>query len=317
VGGGTSPALPKPIAGDGAALMQRLTQARRTLEQEIADTEGLPAQRAAAQRTLADIKAKPFRQLTPADLMVCSAVQQTLFDAAGGAVERMKAFASNMLKGADAEIISIRKREDLAGFVAGILEKCARKEYPILEQMDDIIRGRLNLKDGPEVAKVAAAMKAQNGFPVTGFDEPRLEKGTGVVRYPRHHVVVEDPLTGLRHEWQVGTKATSELYETKGIAIPPELEAAAGKLGKHFRNDIHDIEYDIFQAFTNKDPATSAALGIPEFISKVAAASERSGAGAAHTGLAGDISTLHADASRLLKALVDAKGGEYVAGLLH
>lgn len=94
----------------------------------MAATDGLPGQRAAAERALADIKAKPFRQLTRADLMVSSAVQPTLFDA----VERMKAFAADMLKGADAEIISIRKREDLAGFVNGILEKCARKDYPIL-----------------------------------------------------------------------------------------------------------------------------------------------------------------------------------------
>ena len=144
-----------------------------------------------------------------------------------------------------------------------------------------------------------------------------MVKDSGVIRYPRYHIVVEDPQTGLTHEWQIGTKATSDLYETKGIVIPSELEAAAGKLGKKFRNDIHDIEYDIFQAFNKKDPATSASLGIPEFVSKVAAASERSGAGAAHTGLAGDIATLHADASRLLQALVDAKGGEFVAGLLH
>ena len=281
-GGGTaSPALPKPVAGDGAALMQRLTQSRRTLEEEIAATEGAPAQRAAAERALADIRSKPFRQLTPADLMVSSAIQQTLFDAAGGAVERMKAFAGDMLKGADAEIISIRKREDLAGFVKGILEKCERKDYPILGQMDDIIRGRLNITDGPEVAKVAQAMREQSGFPVKQVVDPRV--AGGVVRYPRYHIIVEDPLTGLTHEWQIGTKATSTLYETQGIELPPELEASASKLGKHFRTDIHDIEYDIFQAFNKREPGVAAELGIPHFIAQVAGASERSAAGAAHT----------------------------------
>jgi hypothetical protein len=111
--------------------------------------------------------------------------------------------------------------------------------------------------------------------------------------------------------------ATSTLYETQGIKIPPELDAAASKLGKHFRTDIHDIEYDIFQAFNKKEPGVAASLGIPDFIAKVAQASERSGAGAADTALGTDIATLHADAERLLQALVDKKGAEYVAGLFH
>ncbi|MDA0137902.1 hypothetical protein [Solirubrobacter deserti] len=317
VGGAASPAVPTAIAGDSAALMQRLTQSRRTLEQEIADTEAFPAQKLAAERMLADIKAKPFRQLTPADLMVSAAVQQTLFDAAGGAVDRMKAFAAQMLKGADAEIISIRKREDLAGFVTGILEKCERKHYPILGQMDDIIRGRLNITDGPEVARVAQAMREQSGFRVTDVVEPRIIKDTGVTRYPRWHIIVEDPQTGLTHEWQIGTRATSSLYETKGIKIPGELEAAAKRLGKHFRNDIHDIEYDIFQAFAKREPAAAAELGIPQFVTKVAQASDRSGAGAAHTGLGADIASLHDEAGRILQALVDKVGADDVARLLH
>jgi hypothetical protein len=201
--------------------------------------------------------------------------------------------------------------------VNGILEKCARKDYPIVGQMDDIIRGRLNITDGSQVARVAEAMQLQTRYPVKQVVDPRVEKGTGVIRYPRHHIIVEDPQSGLTHEWQIGTKATSTLYETQGIKIPAELGAAASKLGKHFRTDIHDIEYDIFQAFTKREPAVAASLGIPEFISKVARASERSGAGAAHTELGADIAALHADAERLLQALVDKQGAEYVAGLLH
>ena len=164
--GAASPAMPSRVAGDEAALMRRLVQSKRTLEDEIAAQKDFPAQKAAAEHALADIKAKPFRELTPADLLVSSAVQQTLFEAAGGAVERMKKFAADMLAGSDAEIISIRKREDLAGFVSGIIDKCARKDYPILGQMDDIIRGRLNITDGPAVAKTAQAMREQSAFKV-------------------------------------------------------------------------------------------------------------------------------------------------------
>ena len=316
--GAPSAALPTRVAGDEAALLRRLVETRRTLEQEIDETpEGeFPAQNAAARRVLADIQAKPFRELTPADLMVSSTIQQTLFDAAGGAVERLKTFAREMLQGADAEVISIRKREDLAGFVQGILEKCRRKDYPILGQMDDIIRGRLNITDGPDVARTAQAMRAQNTFRVKQFVEPRLNEA-GVTRYPRYHVIVEDPQTGLTHEWQIGTRATSTLYETTGIEIPPDLQAAASRLGKHFRADIHDIEYDIFQTFNRREPALAAQLGIPDFISSVAQASQRSGAGAAHTGLGADIAALQGEASRLLRELVERKGAEYVAGMFH
>ena len=57
--------------------------------------------------------------------------------------------------------------------------------------------------------------------------------------------------------------------------------------------------------------------GIPDFISRVAQASERSGAGAAHTGLGADIAALQGEASRLLRELVERKGAEYVAGMFH
>jgi hypothetical protein len=228
----------------------------------------------------------------------------------------MKKFAADMLAGADAEIISIRKRDELASFISGIIEKCGRKDYPILGQMDDIIRGRLNITDGEEVPKVVKAIREQSAFKVKHVDAPRVNDA-GVIRYPRYHVIVEDPATGLTHEWQIGTRATSQLYETQGIKIPPELEAAAAKLGKHFRTDIHDIEYDIFQTFNKREPGVAAELGIPGFIARVAQASQDSAAGAADTKLGTNIANLHGEANALLKALVDRKGAEYVAGMFH
>jgi hypothetical protein len=311
-----SPAAPSRVSGDGMALLARLTQAKQTLEQELEATKDFPAQNAAARRTLDEVLSKPMQELTPADLAVSSTLQSRLFQAAGGAVERMKALADRVLAGAKAEVISILKRPDLEGFVAGILEKCKRKGYQRIAQMDDIIRGRLNIEDGPAVAKTASAMRAQAEFPVKQVVEPRTTD-TGVVRYPRYHIIVEDPQTGLTHEWQIGTKATSTLYETQGIIIPSELKEAAERLGKHFRADIHDIEYDVFQAFNAREPGAAAELGIPGFIAKVAEASQRSAAGSADTALTTDISTLHGEASRILKALVDKKGADYVAGMFH
>lgn len=163
---GTSPALPSTLSGDGSALMTRLLGTRRTIEQEIGAQADFPAQRAAAQQVLDEVLAKPFRELTPADLRLSSQLQGRLFDAAGGAVERMKTMARTLLGGVQADVISIRKREDLAGFVAGILDKCDRKGYGRIAQMDDIIRGRLDIADGAAVERVAAAMRTQAQFPM-------------------------------------------------------------------------------------------------------------------------------------------------------
>ena len=40
-------------------------------------------------------------------------------------------------------------------------------------------------------------------------------------------------------------------------------------------------------------------------------------AGAADTKLGGNIASLHDEANRLLQALVEKKGAEYVAGMFH
>ena len=184
--------------------------------------------------------------------------------------------------------------------------------------MDDIIRGRLDIEDGAEVARVAQAMQDQTDYPIApgGVTEPRTDDA-GVVRYPRYHVVVRDEATGLTHEWQIGTKATSTLYETTGIGIPLALEAAAKRLGKKFSNDLHDIDYDLFRVFVEREPAIASELGIRAFQSRLAEASQRSALGAADTALATDIAAMHSEATRLLEALVDRMGADYVAALFH
>lgn len=138
-----------------------------------------------------------------------------------------------------------------------------------------------------------------------------------MVRYPRYHIIVSDPQTGFTHEWQIGTRATSSLYETQGIRIPPELQSAAGGLGKHFRTDLHDIEYDVFQSFAGSRPAIASELGIPGFIARMAEASQRSAAGTADSALPVDITNLHAEASHLLEKLVQLRGADEIARLLH
>ena len=123
--------------------------------------------------------------------------------------------------------------------------------------------------------------------------------------------------SGLTHEWQIGTRATTALYQTEGITIPDELRAAATRLRRSFRADLHDIEYDLFQPFAQADPSTANDLGITRFIADVAQASDRSGAGTGDTGLQTDITGLQTRASQLLRALVERKGADYVARFFH
>ena len=53
------------------------------------------------------------------------------------------------------------------------------------------------------------------------------------------------------------------------------------------------------------------------FIGRVAEASQRSAAGSADTELSADLAQLHAEAARLLQALVDRRGADEIAGLFH
>jgi hypothetical protein len=262
----------------------------------------------------ARIADKPFRALTPDEFRASKTAQERLFEAAQNAVARMKALGHRLLAGAEGHVESERKRENLQEFVDGILEKCKRKNYSRLGEMDDIIRGRIDVDDGDQARRVAAEMEELGT--VRTVEDPRVNDA-GVVRYPRSHVIVYDPESGLIHEWQIGTRATTTLYETPGITIPERLQAAATALDKKFNNDLHDIEYDIFQVVKKRYPAIAAELGVDAFIAHTAEASERSALGSADHALANDLANLHAEAAAVLTKVVDRIGPVAIASMLH
>jgi hypothetical protein len=70
-------------------------------------------------------------------------------------------------------------------------------------------------------------------------------------------------------------------------------------------------------ASSKREPGVAAELGIPGLIARVAQASQDSAAGAVDTKLGANIANLHGEANAPLKALVDRKGAEYVAGMFH
>jgi hypothetical protein len=259
-----------------------------------------------------------------------TAAQRELFEAAQQAVERQNAFIRKLLADLgikDAEATSILKRPTFEEFIEGVLAKVGgRKGYKTVGEMSDMIRGRVNLEKPEQVAKAARALRAQKEMSAIDFEKPQARMGIEGA-YPRYHVDVVDPVTGLKHEWQIGTKQTTRLYEQAGIEV--------GKLDiKPENRNVHDVEYDIFKSIN--DPAKSvpaaerAALqrlaeevGIPAYRRKVARLSARLGKeNISGSELESMIKALHTEASAILARLVELKGGDpdglrFVESFLH
>ena len=265
---------------------------------------------------------KDFIELTKQDFINSLTRQKQIYSDAIRIRDSQRRFATEVLekKGLPPDLAtSILKRDKFGEFVQGVVDKMKRNEYSKLSQMDDIARGRFNLPDGVTTKEVAAALRTPpKGFKVKEFTPPREEKALGKLRYPRYHVIVEDLETGMTYEWQVGTDATTKLYERPGIVIPPELTAAAKQSGKTFDPNLHDIEYDIFQSIRDKDPEIAARYGLPAFIRDVVEASDRSAAGDVFLPeLDATLPSLHKRASELLRSLVDGEGANWVIKFVH
>jgi len=268
--------------------------------------------------------------MTAEQLRADKAAQIELFQAAQEAVARQNAFIQRILKSIGiegAEAKSILKRPTFEEFIEGVLAKVGeRKGYKTVGEMTDMIRGRINLELPEQVRKVVRALQRNKEAVVINQEGPQTRmdvKGA----YPRHHLDVVDPVTGIKHEWQVGTKQTTQLYEAPGI------EVGKVKVKPENRN-IHDIEYDIFKAINDPSKKLSAAeqaqlkklaedVGIPAFRLKVAKLSARLGKeNLSAAELQAEIKALHKEAGEILKKLVDAKGGDpagvnFVEGFLH
>ena len=235
--------------------------------------------------------------------------QLDLFDMAKETRGRQQKFANAILAASKVAGIasSMLKRDDFDSFIKGVIEKCKRKGYARIGQMDDIVRGRFNLDLGPDVEKIAIALQKQTEFPVTTVERPRRPNQYGY-GYPRWHVVVHDT-SGITHEWQVGTQAVTEVYEKRGIVIP----SAVGALPEGMHNDIHDIEYDILRRIQEDHPDIAASVGIPEFRHRVDLISAQAGSqGKNMPELDKRIDELHGSCSTILKDLVAQHGPEII-----
>ena len=243
--------------------------------------------------------------MTADELEADTAGQNELYAMAQETRGRQRGFGNAMIAQARAEgtCTSILKRDDFDAFIAGVLEKVRRKNYPRVGDMPDIVRGRFNLGTMDDVNGVVAAITSQTTYRVIEVVPPRSREGVPM-GYPRWHIVVADS-NGIIHEWQIGTQAVTDVYETQGINIPPEV----GALPEGMHNDLHDIEYDILLNIQRDHPDIAAEVGIPAFRKRVAEVSADAGTqGKNMRDKNARIVALHNDCSTILRLLVDRHG---------
>lgn len=126
--------------------------------------------------------------------------------------------------------------------------------------------------------------------------------------------VVQDSKTMITHEWQVGTKATTDLFENPGITIPDGLTLKEG-----MRKNLHDIEYDIFKAIQDKMPDEFAQkYSIPDFRSRLDQLAAKTGdLGSQTPNLTEEIAQFHSEASEILKKLYEENGAKFIENFYH
>lgn len=138
--------------------------------------------------------------------------------------------------------------------IAGVLEKNARNKYENVGKMQDRTRGRFEVDSAGEVEAVARKLVEKFSHEY-GTDSIKWKKPSG--DYPRHHVIVTDPATGIAHEWQIGTKATTKFIEGMEVPLPSGVHL-------HARPDFHVVKYDVLDKLHKPD--VRAKLGLPDDI---------------------------------------------------
>jgi hypothetical protein len=270
----------------------------------------------ATETTAAAAGSKPVLDMSPDEFEKNQEAQYQLFTMAKSCRARMQALAEEILNqqlitGGEAK--SILKRDSLPEFVKGVVAKCRRNGYTRIGQMDDIVRGRFDLRSNEDVNTVAAALKGQKKYPVAFAVAPQRPQPGGGFGYPRWHIIISDPESGLTHEWQIGTKAVTEVFEKGNIRLPAGVE-----LGPGMKPNLHDIEYDIFKGIEKKYPDVHKRHNLPEFHAKVDTLAAEAGLKGEKTpDLTKKINALHEDAYLHLQKLVDEFGPEWLKQFYH
>jgi hypothetical protein len=212
--------------------------------------------------------------------------------------------------------------------------------------MDDMVRGRFDLENGEDVEAVIGELMKQKQFRVKSMEAPRrpVKDDDGKLighGYPRYHVILQDPESGLTHEWQIGTKAMSLSAEKKGIRMPKKLQVKLGISQDKDRGDwkkkydFHDVEYAILRNVCKAAEAQEELKGdhfpaqeevkaavekwrVKAFSAKVDKLSAEAGTKGDKTpNLEERVAELHHRATIILHALTNDLGEEFLAHFAH
>lgn len=190
--------------------------------------------------------------------------------------------------------------------------------------MDDMVRGRINSINGENADIIFQRLRyKQRQYKVIHVEPPRRgptskKLSESEFGYPRYHIILQDSKTGLTHEWQIGTKAVTDVFEYKAkpIKFPDK------RLYNYFNPDLHDIDYDLFRSLLNNPKYKQLAkeIGIPQFCNKVdrvAGKAGRYGEAVRNKQLFKEIELLHEEAGKILKRLYDEKGFDFIINFAH
>jgi hypothetical protein len=203
--------------------------------------------------------------------------------------------------------ISKTKRPTPAELREAILDKMKDRKYKAVGEMDDIVRARYDAEDPADVEAFVKGLQQDPTF--SEIQRPQAREGVAW-GYPRYHVIMKDAETGLTHEWQIGTRASTELFERKGIRLGNRIlpNCPHASFG-----DLHDIEYDIFKKIQKAEPDVAAHFKIPEYRRELAEFSAKTGLQRMDPDeLERGIVEFHERASKILAELIDEKGLGYV-----
>ena len=251
---GTAPTTKKKTATDDPDLA---TGAKKKTDGD--QTQGAAPKKATPQQ-VAD---QPLKA-NIADLLDSPAGQAKLYRMAQDGLTEAKPKLSKIaeaFEGSDSGALLKKNGQD--AFTASVKEKCERKSYGSVGDMGDMVRGRINLKNGADLDVALQKVKAE--FPNAKFD---IKDGP----YPRVHVDVE-LANGVKFELQVGTHATTKFLEKTMVEIPTSLRA---KVGLN-EADFHVAKYDILDKV--KDPALRAKYGLDDFDATYNTALKKTGTG--------------------------------------
>lgn len=203
----------------------------------------------------------------PEDLAVDGDAQVRLMQAAHETNQRMQAVADEITSefglkstkvGVKGNDFGVEKTADLdqSSFVSKVNERALRGKNPqAVGKMKDMSRGRFDVENIEQVYEVAETLD-RRFTEAYGADNVQTTRRSPDDPYQRIHVVVRDPATGIRHEWQVGTKALTRFIEDVKVAVPPGVELHG--------YDFHVVMYDVLDKLRRTD--VRAQHGLPDSI---------------------------------------------------